>query len=269
MSRISKISLHEALDRTAKIILSSAGGDPFISRKDIRNKLEELEGEEKALVGHFYRFMDARDAKKGARITKKDVEATLAYTKEKIIDKYDLNNNGLSQAEIEKMSHLGKLTVAFAAHLKRAAVGAESKTSEDIARKLAELTEGMYFTGFGSEGEDPIEVVHLKTNLKHLDAQALADALGVDTSTPKGKIERKYTYTPELNFELIDSIYFTDDVYGIRTNEVVRYMTTYLTDLIVVIFGEDLVAPPQHPCYWVGLAKDGNIVGIKSLVIWT
>ncbi|MCB0633164.1 MAG: nuclease A inhibitor family protein [Saprospiraceae bacterium] len=269
MSRISKNSVHAALERAADIILSATTGDPFISRRDIRNKLEELQGEEKALVGHFYRFVDARDAKKGARVTKKDVEAALLYTKEKVLDKYDLNNNGFSKAEIDNMSTLGKLTVAFATHLKRVALAIESKTPEDIAQKLTELTDGVFFTGFGSEGDEPVEVIHLQTDLDYLDAQALADALGYDTSTPEGTIEKQYTYSPELNFELIDSIYFTDDDYGIRTNEVVRYMTAYLTDLIVVIFGEDLVAPPQHPWYWAGIAKDGSIIGLQSQVIWT
>ena len=46
-------------------------------------------------------------------------------------------------------------------------------------------------------------------------------------------------------------------------------MTRYLRDLIVVIFGEDGNSPPQHPVYWVGLAEDGSIVGLKSVVIWT
>lgn len=59
--------------------------------------------------------------------------------------------------------------------------------------------------------------------------------------------------------------------YDVRkyAGEVTRYMTRYLRDLIVVIFGEDGNSPPQHPVYWVGLAEDGSIVGLKSVVIWT
>ena len=46
-------------------------------------------------------------------------------------------------------------------------------------------------------------------------------------------------------------------------------MTRDLRELIVVIFGKDLESPPQHPMYWVELAEDGSIVGLKSVVIWT
>ena len=52
--------------------------------------------------------MDHRDYKAGARITAKDVESTLEYAKKHLIDNYDLNQNGLSRTEIEKIT--GKLS---------------------------------------------------------------------------------------------------------------------------------------------------------------
>ncbi len=269
MSRISKSSVQVALDRAANIILQASGGDVFISRSDIRQKLLELHGYERALVQQLYQFIDARDARKGARVTQADVEAAVTYTREHILDRYDLNHNGFSQTEVEKMSELGQLAVAFAMQLKRAAVEVEINSSADLASKLTELTEGMFFTGFGSEGEDPVHVVHLPATLEHLDAEALAQALGFDTSTPVHAIARFYPYSLELNFELLDLLRYGGDNFGIRVGEVTRYMTRYLHDMIVVIFGEDGNSPVQHPVYWVGLAEDGSIVGIRSVVIWT
>ena len=269
MPRLSKSSVYAALDRAANIILQAGGGDAFISRRDIRQTLMEMKGPERALVQHFYRFIDARDAGKGARVTPEDVNDAVAYTREKILDRYDLNHNGFSQTEIAEMSELGKLAVSLAIHLKRAAVDVEINTSQDLARKLKELIEGMYFTGFGSEGEDELKVVHLHTVTEHLDAETLARALHFDTSTPDHAIARFYPYSADLNYELIDTIYYEGDNFGVRAGEVTRLMTRYLRDLIVVIFGEDGNSAPQHPVYWAGVAEDGTIVGLKSVVIWT
>ena len=97
MARLSKQKVHAALEKAAANILSAAGDDAIVSRKDIRAKLLELEGVERMLTSIFYRFMDHRDHRPGARITKQDVADTLAYAKEKLIDAYDKNNNGLSQ----------------------------------------------------------------------------------------------------------------------------------------------------------------------------
>lgn len=73
MARLAKHKVHAALDKAAANILSAAGDDPFVSRKDIRQKLMELEGVEQQLTSVFYRFMDHRDYKPGARITKKHI----------------------------------------------------------------------------------------------------------------------------------------------------------------------------------------------------
>lgn len=46
MARLSKKHVHAALDRAAKNILDARGDDPFVSRKDIRLKLNTLSGVE-------------------------------------------------------------------------------------------------------------------------------------------------------------------------------------------------------------------------------
>ncbi|PRP96540.1 hypothetical protein ENSA5_36160 [Enhygromyxa salina] len=89
-------------------------GDKRISRADMRLALRRLRGTERALTEIFFRFIDHRDAKPGAVITKFDVDKALVYAKDRLIDAYDINNNGLSQDEIAKMSNLAKLAVQLA-----------------------------------------------------------------------------------------------------------------------------------------------------------
>ncbi len=84
-----------------------------------------------------------------------------------------------------------------------------------------------------------------------------------------GANARFYPYTPELNFELLNSLRCGGDNFGICVSEVMRYMNRYLRSMLVAIFGEDGNSPVQHPVYWVGLAEDGAIVGVRSVVIWT
>ena len=130
MTRISKQSVYAALERAAKNITDAAGDDGRISRTDMKTKLGELSGTEKKLTDIFFRFMDHRDFKAGAHVTKADVDRAVAYAHEKMVDKYDLNHNGLSQSEIAKMSLTGKLAVELAKQLKGAGAGSVLSTVE-------------------------------------------------------------------------------------------------------------------------------------------
>src|SRR5512137_1787724 len=123
MTRISKQSVYAALEKAAKNITDAAGHDGRISRADMKAKLGELSGTEKKLTDIFFRFMDHRDFRAGAQLTKSDVDKAVAYAKEKMVDQYDLNDNGLSKSEIAKMSLTGKLAVDLAKQLKGAAAG--------------------------------------------------------------------------------------------------------------------------------------------------
>jgi hypothetical protein len=74
-------------------------------------------------VDIFFKFIDNRDFRAGAQVTKSDVKRAVEYAKEHMIAKYDLNNNGLSKDEIAEMSLTGKRAVALAKALKETAVG--------------------------------------------------------------------------------------------------------------------------------------------------
>ena len=121
MARIAKADVNRALEQAAKTIISAGGSDGRISRAEVKARLPELKGPEKKLVDMFFRFMDHRDFKLGAQVTPADVKKAVAYAKEHMVAKYDLDNNGLSTDEISKMSLTGKRAVDLAKALKESA----------------------------------------------------------------------------------------------------------------------------------------------------
>lgn len=139
MSRIAKTDVHAALQRAANHIMDAAGPDGVASRKDIKAKLAELKGDERELVDTFYRFVDHRDAGSGARITQKDVDRAVVYAKAKLVDKYDLNNNGLSAGEIAEMSRTGQLAAQLARDLQT--VATPGRGLEALSAELKALLE--------------------------------------------------------------------------------------------------------------------------------
>jgi hypothetical protein len=118
MPRIAKGDVHNALALVAQQLIDAGGADGRISRADIKTKLEGLQGTNRELADVFFRFIDHRDHAPGATVTAIDVNKALEYAKDRLIDKYDLNNSGLSKSEISEMSRTGKLAVQLAKELK-------------------------------------------------------------------------------------------------------------------------------------------------------
>ncbi len=121
MSRIAKADVNRTLEAAAARLTQAGGADGRVSRAEAKTAVKGLEGTEKKLVDIFFKFVDNRDFKKGAQVTTADITRAVAYAKEKMVAKYDLNNNGLSTTEVKKMSLTGKLAVDLARELKAAA----------------------------------------------------------------------------------------------------------------------------------------------------
>lgn len=120
MPRIAKADVDSALQLAANEIIKAGGADGRTSRAELNKLLPQLPPSQRNLVDIFFKFVDNRDFKAGAQVTAKDVKAAVAYAKEHMIAKYDLNNNGLSADEIKKMSLTGKRAVELARALKAA-----------------------------------------------------------------------------------------------------------------------------------------------------
>lgn len=140
MSRIAKADVNRALEVAAMRIQDAGGADGRVSRAEMTKALKNLTGTEKKLADVFFKFIDNRDFKKGAQVTKTDIDRAVAYAKQKMIAKYDLNNNGLSSAEVKKMSLTGKLAVDLARELKAAAAGQTALDAGSFLEFKEELT---------------------------------------------------------------------------------------------------------------------------------
>ncbi len=142
MPRIAKVDVNRALEQAAKTLIQAGGSDGRISRAEVKARLPALKGPEKTLVDLFFKFIDHQDFKLGAQVTAADVKKAVAYAKEHMVAKYDLNNNGLSKDEIKKMSLTGKLAIDLAKALKDVPV----PTQDSVVAKFGtfgELLDGV------------------------------------------------------------------------------------------------------------------------------
>jgi hypothetical protein len=271
MARIPKEKVHEVLDAAAARILKAGGPDGIVSRRDFRRLLFSLGGDEWRLVNLLYRFMDHRDYRPGARITRADIEDSLDYIKTKLIDAYDLDDDGLSPEEVAEMSALGK----YAVQLARALMDQSSPrvaTGLELKEKLEPLLEGLFLFGFGSEGDYPFEAFHREASLDKLHRDTFAQALELDLDDPEQAIQRYVEDTSafQRDFQAYHRD-FREDL-GEPAAQVARLLEKNLRDRRIFILGLDdwrVYPRADHPWYWVGIAPDGSLAGLRSQVIWT
>ncbi len=278
MSRIAKADINKALSLAAKTIVDAGGSDGRTSRAEIRAKLTTLPPEQKKLVDIFFKFVDARDFKAGAQVTAKDVSKAVAYAKEHMIAKYDLNDNGLSKTEIAKMSLTGKLAVDLARALKSAPAATLSvvelgKEIDKAAKDVTFMSESDYtptlINGKGSAGNAITEA-----NLK--------SAFGA-TMTKFFEGDDDVTSLDTMKFDIFskaDAKAFLDDVQTAKEDEDYAHknadgfralrslLEKNLTDVTVVKVGpkdanNKLATDKGLYSYLViGKADDGQIAGM-------
>ncbi|MDC0669281.1 nuclease A inhibitor family protein [Nannocystis radixulma] len=266
MTNIATSDVHAALDRAAEQLMNAAGPDGIVSRRDIRAKLLELEGGERALVDIFYQFVDRRDAARSARITRADIDAALAVVRTDLVDRFDLDANGLSDDEVARMSELGKLAVALARTLKEAT----GPVGEALAREFGARAQGLMFEGyFASESSMPIEPFHAAAQVSSVTRETFRAALGLGDG-PQHEIVRFEPAERCLQafvgvFESMPELELHEPA-----AELVRFMKAHLRELTAIVLGRDDPAlGAEHPLYIVGIDAGGGLTGIKTAVIWT
>ncbi|MBS1149019.1 MAG: Nuclease inhibitor-like protein [Myxococcaceae bacterium] len=123
MARIAKADVNRALETAAKTLIKIGGADGKISRAEVKNALatDRVPRRQAPLVDIFFKFVDNRDFRAGAQVTASDVKRAVEYAKKSMVAKYDLDNNGLSNDEVAKMSLTGKRAVDLAKALKDSA----------------------------------------------------------------------------------------------------------------------------------------------------
>ncbi len=268
MARLAKQKVHAALEKAAQNILDAAGNDPIVSRKDIREKLKTLEGVEQQLTSVFYRFIDHRDSKPGARVTKVDIEDTLAYAKEKLVDAYDVNNNGLSAAEIAEMSFTARLAVRYA-QLQDQASETEM-TTDQLYDSLFELGNGLFFPAWANEADAYFSMFRKDADLQELTQETFSATLGLDPSNPVEAIELWHQGRSEYEwiFENYENYEKFAELESFKTLH--TFMEKHLTHITHVVVGLDGLRPDsEYPVYFVGLTPEGDILGFQTTTIWT
>ena len=163
--RVAKPLVHTALDKAAVNLKNAKGNDPNVSRADVSKATKAITSDaERALTEQFFKFIDAREPAPGARVTDKDIDKAVVYAKQHIIDKYDVNGNGISKEEIGKMSRLGRLAVDFAIELKKTGAAGGTPTAlpttqlgKDIA--AAALLKDGSTVNYVSESDYPVTFV--------------------------------------------------------------------------------------------------------------
>lgn len=264
MSSLATSEVHAAVNRAAAQLLDAAGPDGIVSRKDIRTKLLSLEGAERDLVDALYRFIDRRDPERSTRMTKKTIDAALAYVRTELVDRFDLDNNGLSEDEVARMSELGKLAVGLARSLK----SSTGPTGESLAQKLQTLSKGLFFDGyFGTEGGTPLQVTLTPAKLSQLTRETFRAALKL-TDGPEHDIVR---FEPaERCLQAFVNVH-ADMPEQEQVEALVAFMKEQLRELHAVIIGRDAGYDTQweHGLYIVGLDAAGNLAGLKTHVVWT
>jgi hypothetical protein len=141
MPRIAKADVNNALKLVAQTIITAGGADGRTSRAEMTAALKTMPKDQRALADIFFKFVDHRDFKKGAQVTKTDVTRAVEYAKTTMIAKYDLNNDGLSKTEIKNMSITGQRAVDLAKALKAAGTtdvggGAGKLNAADLGKAI-------------------------------------------------------------------------------------------------------------------------------------
>jgi hypothetical protein len=191
----------------------------------------------------------------------------LAYAKEKLVDAYDVNNNGLSAAEIAEMSLTARLAVRYAILQDQLA---EETTTDSLYDSLVELGDGLYFPAWANEADANLSVFRKDADLQELTPESFSAAMGLDPSNPVEAIELWHQGRPDYDwiFELYEDYEQLAALESFKTLHM--FMEAQLTHITHIVVSLDGSRPDsEYPVYFVGLTPDGDILGFQTVTIWT
>ncbi len=137
-----------------------------------------------------------------------------------------------------------------------------------LAPRLADLR----FDGLlGSEGGEPISVVRVPGPFTQLNRDIFSATFNLDPAIDAQRLDLFERPTRALlnDFVSLHRLDVFPAGTGDKAQAVVELMRRDLSELRVVVQGRDGSGGANHPTYLVGLAGDGDLVGIKTAVIWT
>lgn len=268
MNRIKIIDLFNTLKSTRTTLLSAAGGDGIVSRADLKNLLQQTEDPlQRRFLEYFYSFLLKLEDRPRMRVTKEVIDKGITFIQEQIIPNFEIHESFTPQTN-QEIAKIHGAALPMAMELIRITAENRVLSPLEVSERTAELTEGLLFDDYGSEAAIAIESFFLEHAGPILSPDSFTKALGVDPSTPKGKVER---------FEPADRalLTFVEQHIGAgladRAQALVDLMRENLRNLTIIILGEDNHPDLEsnHPVYVVGIGQNGDLAGFSSIVIWT
>ena len=154
MARISHLKPMQAYDHIADLLKDAAGADGIVSKKDAKKLVNDLKAEgrgtEAVAAENLFKMMDAFNDQPGQRVTGYDMKLTRSFVQKKMLENRDINHNGYSRAEIDKMSPTGKALVELGQYL--AIEAKPGRTAHSVPQKGMEHVANLISS---AKGNDP------------------------------------------------------------------------------------------------------------------
>jgi nuclease A inhibitor-like protein len=257
----------QGLTHVAQLLRDAAGKDGVLSRADASRLSKDLRAAGRKTEAHaadlFFQFLDRRDNRSGARITRKDIDAGAAYAREHLLFNRDRDANGFEPAEIKKLSATAKALLATGQALAAGTIpGTEppGQKAAQFAKNLEKMADGLLFM---SETDAPYKAFSRPfgkdvplTPENFLKAAGLPP--GIPSSVRSFDEYFKYIQDPDTGYP--------DDVRA-QYKALEDAMRKGLTDLqIIYPYDEKTV---EAPVYIVGRTPEGDLAGLESMRVWT
>lgn len=270
MPRLSRELVYTALEKAAAHLYSTTAADQPAGRREIRSRIRTLEGAEKSLTEALYRFADQLAGQPAGGLTTQHIARALDWARRELVDAYDLDHNGLSEDEIERMSPAGRQAVAFARSLKLQAVSGNILSVEDLQHTLRDLGEGLYFPAWANESDAELQFFFREASLARLTEEQFADILELDPSLPAEEVSVFQQGLPQYAW-IFDNYERDGDPAALsRFVRLHAVMRSYLRDLTHIVVGRDGSREDgRYPVYFVGITQEGDLAGFTTFTIWT
>ena len=206
----------------------------------------------------------------GGRVTHSDIDTASELFLKDVLPLFLLNQDVLSPNEMDAMNAALPGSALLAAQLKRTALAAQNDTSSQIIfEQIQAIESDLLFDFLGSEAGIAMEAVLIEAEATgDLTEVDLTQALNLDPASPKDKIER---YSDANDFFPTFLDLHTSIGKGDSAQTFIDIMQQQTSSQKLVVIGEDNhpSVESEHPVYILGIANDGNLVGAKSIVVWT
>ncbi|MCB0644350.1 MAG: hypothetical protein KDC44_22050, partial [Phaeodactylibacter sp.] len=259
------------LQQAADTLKSATGNASVLSHRAFLHQQKNQSGSFQLLVDQLYQFLKSQELPSG-RITHSDIDAGTTLFLNAVLPLYQLHSGELSTTELDSMKAIHPKIALLAAQLKRHAQSSPQQlTTADsnyLFEEIQDLEDALYFDFLGSEAGQPVTAIKFDTTVEvPLTEAQIQQALNLDPTKPQDKIER-YLDAQDFFPTFLD---FHAEMERGETAQAFINLMQQTFDPKLLVIGADYhpEVDPKHTVYILGIASDGNLVGIRSAVIWT